>query len=209
MHLYTRITYIICIRVYIHYTLYIMYIYTLYCFASQVLFFSGRDVLLVDSGGHRGSIKGPELEYNGLERVWNEKKKKHTLAGSCTARTDRRQGINVCSHDTAASPAWSRVRCVIQLLRYYHTNRVYVVVYLRIYVTYITLNVYGHAVRGTQYILLWSRRDFTFDLRADDVCECSRYCNIVIIILGRYTYVDPCPAPRRRVRCENDRTKTS
>ncbi|KAL4112616.1 hypothetical protein QTP88_016367 [Uroleucon formosanum] len=31
----------------------------------MVLFFSERDVLLVDSGGHRGSIKGPELEYNG------------------------------------------------------------------------------------------------------------------------------------------------
>lgn len=43
------------------------------CFVLQVLFFSERDVLLVDSSGHRGSIKGPELEYNEFERM-NEKK---------------------------------------------------------------------------------------------------------------------------------------
>jgi len=47
----------------------------------QVLFFSGWDVLLVDSGGHRGSIKGPELEYNGFEQI---KKRENIHTGSYT-----------------------------------------------------------------------------------------------------------------------------
>lgn len=96
--------------------------YTLYCFVLQVLFFSERDVLLVDSGGHRGSIKGPELEYNGFVQI-----KKNIHTGSYRVTRDKRlfPRHSISDPETIVHGKIITIRTVT----YYKTNYTYNVFY--------------------------------------------------------------------------------